>query len=338
MPVREHNLAPERRRVLIIGASGFLGSAIVREARRQGFWVRAASRRPLPVGDASESVCVDILDRVALKRALEGVDCVIHAAGLAHVAAERPENAAKLVAVNATGTGNVGALAVEAGIQHFVLVSSVSVYGEYEGECCDEVIPCNPRNAYASSKRQGEIEAARVAEAAGMRLTILRMATIYGEEDPGNVARLIRAIDRKQFVWIGSGLNRKTLVYRGDAARACVAALDRAGDETGIFNVATTVSTMREIVEGLAALLGRPLPRLRLPQSMILALTFMASGLPHKSWRVRGLHDVVRKWVVEDVYDGRRFEAAASFRGEVDLGQGLAREVAWYRLAHGLSA
>ena len=51
-------------------------------------------------------------------------------------------------------------------------------------------------------------------------LTILRMATLYGEGDPGNVARLMRAIDLGRFIWIGNGMNRKSLLHKEDAARA----------------------------------------------------------------------------------------------------------------------
>ena len=56
-----------------------------------------------------------------------------------------------------------------------------------------------------------------------MALTILRLATLYGEGDPGNVGRLMRTLDRGRFLWIGDGSNRESLLYRGDAARACMA-------------------------------------------------------------------------------------------------------------------
>ena len=60
-----------------------------------------------------------------------------------------------------------------------------------------------------------------------MALTILRLATLYGEGDPGNVGRLMRKLDRGRFLWIGDGSNRKSLLYKGDAARACMAVAER---------------------------------------------------------------------------------------------------------------
>ena len=60
-----------------------------------------------------------------------------------------------------------------------------------------------------------------------MALTILRLATLYGEGDPGNVGRLMRTLDRGRFLWIGDGSNRKSLLYRGDAANACMAVAER---------------------------------------------------------------------------------------------------------------
>ena len=70
-----------------------------------------------------------------------------------------------------------------------------------------------------------------------MALTILRLATLYGEGDPGNVGRLIRTLDRGRFLWIGDGSNRESLLYKGDAARACMAVAERPASGINIYNV-----------------------------------------------------------------------------------------------------
>ena len=84
----------------------------------------------------------------------------------------------------------------------------------------DENTPCNPVGPYALSKYNAELRAIEIARVSGMALAILRLATLYGEGNPGNVGRLMRALDRGRFLWIGDGSNRKSLLYRGDAARA----------------------------------------------------------------------------------------------------------------------
>ncbi|MEK7776125.1 MAG: NAD-dependent epimerase/dehydratase family protein, partial [Planctomycetota bacterium] len=114
----------------------------------------------------------------------------------------------------------------------------------------DENTPCNPVGPYALSKYNAELRAIEIAREAGMALTILRLATLYGEGDPGNVGRLMRTLDRGRFLWIGDGSNRKSLLYKGDAARACMAVAERSASGINIYNVSAPACTMREIVDG----------------------------------------------------------------------------------------
>jgi len=85
----------------------------------------------------------------------------------------------------------------------------------------------NPVGPYALSKYNAKLRAIEIARDSGMALTILRLATLYGEGDPGNVGRLLRTLDRGRFLWIGDGSNRKSLLHKGDAARACMAVAER---------------------------------------------------------------------------------------------------------------
>lgn len=96
-----------------------------------------------------------------------------------------------------------------------------------------------------------------------------------------------------------------------------------------IYNVSAPAYTMREIVDGLAKGLGKkPLPG-RIPASLALGLSKGISLLPVN--RVKGLHGTVKKWLAEDVYDTQRFERAYGFKMEIDIEEGLRREVEWYR-------
>jgi nucleoside-diphosphate-sugar epimerase len=162
-----------------------------------------------------------------------------------------------------------------------------------------------------------------------MALTILRLATLYGEGDPGNVGRLMRTLDRGRFLWIGDGSNRKSLLYKGDAAHACMAAAERPASGINIYNVSAPACTMREIVDGIADALGKhPFP-VRVPASPALLLSRHLSRIPNR--RMAGLHQTVKKWLAEDVYDTRRFEEAYRFQTKTSLKEGLKREVDWYK-------
>jgi nucleoside-diphosphate-sugar epimerase len=215
------------------------------------------------------------------------------------------------------------------GVQHFVLISSVSVYGPFTQGVYDEGVSCNPVGPYALSKYNAEQRAQEIAKKSGMALTILRLATLYGEGDPGNVGRLMRTLDRGRFLWIGDGSNRKSLLYKGDAARASMAVAERPASGINIYNVSAPACTMREIVDGIADALGKhPFP-VRVPATLALLLSRHLSRIPHR--RMAGLHQTVKKWLAEDVYDTRRFEEAYGFQTKTSLEDGLKREVDWYK-------
>ncbi|MFH1630184.1 MAG: NAD-dependent epimerase/dehydratase family protein [Pseudomonadota bacterium] len=193
----------------------------------------------------------------------------------------------------------------------------------------DENTPCNPVGPYALSKYNAELRAIEIARESGMALTILRLATLYGEGDPGNVGRLMRTLDRGRFFWIGDGSNRKSLLYKGDAARACMAVVERSASGINIYNVSAAGCTMRDIVDGLAKALGKkPLPG-RIPAPIAMSAGKVLSCFPDK--RLSGLHATIEKWLAEDVYDTSRIESDYGFHAQVDFTEGLKREVKWYR-------
>ena len=217
--------------------------------------------------------------------------------------------------------------AVEAGVPHAVLVSSVAVYGSSAGTQCDETVPCHPKGPYAISKWQGELRAIERAAKGKMSLTILRFATIYGEGDRGNVAKLIGALDRGRFIWPGSGQNQKSLIYKEDAARACLATLGRSVSGAEVFNVTALPVTMREVVSTICQALGRPIPRLRVPSAFITAAWAMSRCIGDPGQ----LGQRLKKFIHDDVYDGSKFEATFDFCPAVSLAEGMRREVNFLR-------
>jgi nucleoside-diphosphate-sugar epimerase len=317
------------KNILVTGANGFLGREILSRLRASGISVRATDLGS--AGSTSDIVYrkADITRPEELKSVLENATTVIHVAGLAHIFSPDANSAEKFRQINEIGTANVASAAFAAGVGHLILISSVSVYGPYTQGVYDENTPCNPVGPYALSKYNAELRAIEIAQASGMALTILRLATLYGEGDPGNVGRLMRTLDRGCFLWIGDGSNRKSLLYRGDAARACMAVAERPASGINIYNVSAPACTMREIVNGIADALGKhPFP-VRVPASPALLLSRHLSRIPNR--RMAGLHQTVKKWLAEDVYDTRRFEEAYGFQTKTSLKEGLKREVDWYR-------
>lgn len=316
--------------LLITGANGFLGSAIVSHVARTGLWVRATDRDNTSRVREVSYCQADILDPKSLLIAMNGITGVIHAAGLAHIFDKSRFAAASFKTVNADGTANVAAAAAQARVRHLIFVSSVSVYGG-SSSGLTESARCHPEGPYAESKWQAEQRAIEIAQASGMHLTILRLATLYGEGDPGNVARLMRTIDRGRFIWIGDGSNRKSLLYREDAARACVAVLLALREGINVYNVSGPPCKIRYVVQVLASALGRHVPAWHVPASWTLRMTSLAAGITQGHRRLSTLHATVQKWLADDYYDASKFQREYGFKTQVDLAEGLRREVQWYR-------
>jgi nucleoside-diphosphate-sugar epimerase len=313
------------KHVLITGASGFLGSRISALAREAGWEVCGYDRKPCPA--TAESFVGDIGDAAMLEKACRGMTALVHAAGLAHVSGRGTANALRFKTINEDGTAYAVDAALKCGIPHIVLVSSVSVYGLYDGEKCDESMPCFPKTPYAVSKREGELRAIERAAQAGISLTVLRFATIYGEGDPGNVSKLIKTLDKKRFIWPGPGETQKSLIHRDDAARACVCALEHPHAGTEVFNVSSPAVTMKEIVTSICHALHRPVPRVAIP----LALLKAGGAFLRRMGDPGNLAENLKKFTRDDVYDAAKFASAFSFVPEISLKDGIQKEVSFLR-------
>jgi nucleoside-diphosphate-sugar epimerase len=316
--------------VFVTGASGFLGSGIVKQGKAAGLSVTATDRRPKAQFAGEHFIAGDILNFPGLSEALRGIDCVCHVAGLAHIFRMSPDIAGEFHSVNVAGTEKMARAAVNAHVPHFVFISSVSVYGgTAQGK--DETSECCPEGPYAVSKLQAEQSLIELCQKERMNLTILRLATLYGEEDPGNVARLIGSIERGRFIWLGKGENRKSLLHRDDAARACLAAVCHPVDGINVYNVSASARKMKDVVEAIAFALGMDIPFWHVPANFTLNSAKILKSLSFNRGRLSRIHEKLQKWLADDYYDTDKFCNTFNFKARVSLEEGIKREVKWYR-------
>ena len=217
-------------RVLVTGANGFVGGALLEALRSDGVSVRAAVRTAdrRPAGE--EFVAVgDVGPATDWRAALAGVGAVIHLAGRAHVMAPGDDGA--FDRVNAGGTAALARAAAEAGVRRFVFLSTVGVHGlRSPGDRpLTEDSPLSPVGPYAQSKRSAEESLRDIARAAGMEWVVLRPPLVYGPGAPGNFARLLRWARSGLPVPLGSLRARRSFVYVGNLASALVRALSHPG-------------------------------------------------------------------------------------------------------------
>jgi dihydroflavonol-4-reductase len=211
----------DRRKVLITGAGGFIGSHLVRDRLARGNTVIATDvdlqrlEAPKLEGALSREP-LDIRASERLSQLLDGVDTVFHLAA-AHLDVLKGEDYFHEVNVDATRT--LARLSAQTGVRRFVHCSTVGVYGPLEHLPADETTPPMPDIAYERSKLEGEAATRSVIEETGLDAVILRPAWVYGPLCP-RTQKLIRTVARKRFFFVGDGSNRRHPIYITDMLEA----------------------------------------------------------------------------------------------------------------------
>lgn len=144
--------------VLVTGAGGFLGQPLCAELVRHGYTVRAAVRTAQPALPGVQTIVTgDIGALTEWRRALEGVEMVVHAAARTHVLHDSAANAHRYFEINAQGTEQLARAAAAAGVRRFIYLSSIKVNGESTTErpYRSDDAPC-PQDDYGRSKLQAE--------------------------------------------------------------------------------------------------------------------------------------------------------------------------------------
>ena len=182
-------------RVLVTGATGFLGRAVAEALDRAGHDVLRGARIAPAAAPAGERWIGygDVGPATRWDEALAGVDTVVHLAGLAHLPDAAAATAADTFArVNAEGTARLASAAVGAGVRRLVLVSSALVHGEASpGRPFTEDDAPAPASPYARSKLDSERRLMAAARGSALQWVILRPPMVYGAGAGGNFRRLV---------------------------------------------------------------------------------------------------------------------------------------------------
>jgi len=182
-------------RVLVTGASGFVGGALIEQLRLDdGLQLRLAQRRAIEVPFAECIQVGDINGATDWQTVLAGVDVVVHLAARAHILHHRDADPlAMFREVNTQGTLNLARQAAFAGVRRFVFISSIGVNGaQTKGQAFNERSAVSPHSPYAQSKYEAECGLLNMAESGVMEVVIIRPPMIFAAHAPGNFARLLK--------------------------------------------------------------------------------------------------------------------------------------------------
>lgn len=272
-------------RVLVTGATGGLGIAVVQSLLAEGHAVRATGRRD--AGDrfkGAEFVRADLLDAEAPPLLVDGIDAIIHCAALSSPWGAYDD----FYAANVMVTRRLLAAARQAGVRRFIFISSPSVYARTSDQLAlneNDPIAEKPLNAYAATKAIAEHEVMAASDDA-MACVSLRPRAIVGPDDSVLLPRILRLVNKGRFPLLRDGHALVELTDARDVAHASLLALkDRPETAGQVFNISGgRAMTMRAMIEALAERLNKPVRFVPLPyplaEAMARAGEWLCARLP----------------------------------------------------------
>lgn len=261
-------------RVLLTGASGFVGQALSKLLNSRGIRFRAAVRSSLTVPGADEAALVgDIGPHTDWHAALKDVDCIIHLAARVHVMKDTAvDPLAAFREVNTAGTVHLAKMAVEHSVRRLIYVSSIKVNGESTppDKPFTETDSPHPEDAYGISKLEAEHALTQIASETGLEVVIVRPPLVYGPHVKGNILRLLRWIERGTPLPLAGIQNKRSLVSAGNLSDFLIHCINHpaAANEVFLISDDTHLSTP-QLVQKLAGALDRPARLVAVPEPLV---------------------------------------------------------------------
>jgi dihydroflavonol-4-reductase len=321
--------------ILVTGASGFLGSAVVRHLLQAGRQVRVLVRPTSPrvnlAGLPVDMAEGDLRDAAALSRAMAGIQFVFHVAADYRLWARNPQD---IVDSNVEGTRNLMNAALGARVERIVYTSSVATLkSRLDGGASDETLRLDPQSAVGAYK-YSKVVAERLVEAMvaehNLPAVIVNPSTPIGPRDvrPTPTGRIIvEAAAGRMPAYVDTGLN---LVHVDDVAAGHLAALEK-GRRGERYILGGENVLLGDMLAEIARQVGRPAPRLRLPRRLIFPIAYAAETIAYFS----GREPFVTTTGLRLAKDRMFFTSA---KAERELGyrarpysQAIADAIAWFR-------
>ena len=274
-------------KVLVTGASGFVGSAIVLKLCADNRYQVSGSVRKIPENQPTVARFFKVPEIDANTdwgSVLSGVDTIIHTAARVHVLNDKADDPlSQYREVNVEGTLNLARQAVNANVKRFVFISSIKVNGEFTlpGKPFTAADKANPSDPYSVSKWEAEVGLKQLATESGLEVVIIRPPLVYGPGVKANFQRMMRWISGGAPLPLGSIDNKRSLVGIDNLVDLIVTCIEHPAAANQIFMAADGQDcSTTEMLRAIGRAFGKPVRLYPCPVGLLL---FLASLVGQKA-------------------------------------------------------
>jgi nucleoside-diphosphate-sugar epimerase len=321
-------------RVLVTGASGFIGQHLVNKLEWNGFKVNTLVRssRNYNVSANTSIFEGDILDADVLGKAVDDVEIVFHLVAKTHDLLNI-DNAKDYYKINVEGTRILLNACSHSNIKHFIFISSVKAMAEESGDALDESYVPLPTTPYGESKLMAENLVINYGNSYCFKTTVLRLPLVYGPGNKGNIFKMIEAIDNRRFVMIGRGFNKRSMVNVGNVVDMAMAVIDQEIADKKVYLITDGLDyTVRYLYEIISKRLGKK----ALPFYVPMGIAKMVAIAGDTVGKVRGKplpfnFDVLRKLSASLTFSSRRIQKDLGLKPRYNFRNTIDETIKCYR-------
>jgi len=312
-------------KVLVTGATGFIGAALCKRLLEEGLPVHGTVRSigPMILPQGVVSVQLESIEKkYEWDTIINDTETVVHLAARVHVMKNSVADLfSEYCKVNVSGSGSLAQAAATCGVKRFIFMSTVKVNGEESAKTYKETDKPAPRDPYAISKLQAEQRLRKIAAESGMELVILRPPLVYGPGVKASFLRLLKVVERGIPLPLASINNRRSLIFLENLLDAIVTCINhpRAAGQTFLISDGRDLSTP-ELIRMMAETMGRKARLFSFPPGMLKTMG-----------KITGRSAEIDRLIGSLCVDSSKIRTMLGWKPPYSPEEGIRETVLWYK-------